>query len=68
MLFEFTTDGYKKPKELFGAILKDFSYVYCMPEGGEAVRVSSFAEMLKVANGSWIMLLLSKQDVEDKLK
>lgn len=68
MLFEFTTEGYKKPKALFDQILKDFTYVYCMPEGGAAVRVSNYDEMLKVADGSWIMLLMSKTDVENELR
>lgn len=63
MLFEFTTEGYKEPEKLYKQMAKDFPYVYCMPEGGVPVRVKSYREMLKIANGTWIMLLLSKQDI-----
>ena len=67
MLFEFTTEGYAKPLELFQRIRNDFEYVYCMPEGGQPILIQDYEEMLRVADGKWIMLLISKIDISAKL-
>lgn len=67
ILFEFTTESYKEPKKLYAQIRKDFEFVYCMPDGGEPVLIDTYDDMLRIADGGWIMLLISKVDVSSLL-